>query len=71
VAYFYFDPAAFAINADLSETELSFSPRLFFEDNGLWDVALKLTRRVSQPQTQCAKRATPLAFDDLILFEAL
>ena len=46
VAYFYFDPAAFAINADLSETELPFSPRLFFEDNGLWDVALKLTTSI-------------------------
>jgi AraC family transcriptional regulator len=46
VAYFYFDPAAFAINADLSETELSFSPRLFFEDNGLWDLALKLTTSI-------------------------
>jgi AraC family transcriptional regulator len=46
VAYFYFDPAAFAIDADLSETELSFSPRLFFEDNGLWDVALKLTTSI-------------------------
>jgi AraC family transcriptional regulator len=43
VAYFYFDPAGLAINADLSVTELPFSPRLFFEDNGLWDVALKLT----------------------------
>jgi AraC-like DNA-binding protein len=43
VTYFYFDPAALAINADLSVTELPFSPRLFFEDNGLWDLALKLT----------------------------
>jgi AraC family transcriptional regulator len=42
VTYFYFDPAALAINADVSVTELPFSPRLFFEDNGLWDVALKL-----------------------------
>jgi AraC family transcriptional regulator len=43
VAYFYFDPAGLAINADLSVTELPFQPRLFFEDNGLLDVALKLT----------------------------
>jgi AraC family transcriptional regulator len=43
VAYFYFDPARLAINADPSATELPFSPRLFFEDNGLWDVALRLT----------------------------
>jgi AraC family transcriptional regulator len=43
VAYFYIDPAKLAINADLSVTELPFSPRLFFDDNGLWDVALRLT----------------------------
>src|SRR5271163_2297345 len=43
VAYFYIDPAGLATNADLSVTELPFSPRLFFEDNALWDVALRLT----------------------------
>jgi AraC family transcriptional regulator len=43
VAYFYFDPATLAINADLSVTELPFRPRLFFEDNGLLDLTLKLT----------------------------
>src|SRR5580658_8366164 len=43
VAYFYFDPAVLAIDADLSVTELPLSPRLFFEDNGLWDLAFKLT----------------------------
>jgi AraC family transcriptional regulator len=43
VTYFYFDPAELAINAELSVTELPFQPRLFFEDNGLLDVALKLT----------------------------
>jgi AraC family transcriptional regulator len=42
VAYFYFDPSTLAINADLSLNELPFSPRLFFEDNGLWDLAFKL-----------------------------
>jgi AraC family transcriptional regulator len=46
VAYFYFDPAALAINADLSLTELPFSPRLFFEDNGLWDLAFRLTTSI-------------------------
>jgi AraC family transcriptional regulator len=46
VAYFYFDPAKLAINADLGVTELPFSPRLFFEDNGLWDLALKLTTSI-------------------------
>jgi AraC-like DNA-binding protein len=46
VAYFYFDPAKLAINADLGVTELPFSPRLFFEDNGLWDLAVKLTTSI-------------------------
>jgi AraC family transcriptional regulator len=46
VAYFYFDPAGLAINTDLSVTELPFSPRLFFEDNGLWDLAFKLTTSI-------------------------
>jgi AraC family transcriptional regulator len=43
VAYFYFDPAGLAINADLSLAELPFRPRLFFDDSVLLDVALKLT----------------------------
>jgi AraC family transcriptional regulator len=46
VAYFYFDPAALAINADLNLTELPVSPRLFFEDNGLWDLAFRLTTSI-------------------------
>jgi AraC family transcriptional regulator len=46
VAYFYFDPAALALIAGLSVTELPFSPRLFFEDNGLWDLAFKLTTSI-------------------------
>jgi AraC family transcriptional regulator len=43
LAYFYFDPAGLAINADLSPAELPFRPRLFFEDSVLLDMALKLT----------------------------
>jgi AraC family transcriptional regulator len=46
VAYFYFDPAELAVNADLSVTELPFRPRLFFEDNGLLDLTLKLTTSI-------------------------
>jgi AraC family transcriptional regulator len=46
MAYFYFDPAALTINADLGVSGLPFSPRLFFEDNGLWDLALKLTTSI-------------------------
>jgi AraC family transcriptional regulator len=46
VAYFYFDPAALAINADLSVTELPFSPRLFFEDSALWNLAFRLATSI-------------------------
>jgi AraC family transcriptional regulator len=43
VVYFYFDPAALAISPELDFADMSFAPRLFFEDSGLWDTALKLT----------------------------
>src|SRR5580704_18513897 len=43
VAYFYFDPAGLAICPEPGLADMSFAPRLFFEDSGLWDTALKLT----------------------------
>jgi AraC family transcriptional regulator len=43
VAYFYIDPAGLAINPELDFDNISFAPRLFFEDSRLWDTALKLT----------------------------
>jgi len=43
VAYFCFDPAGLAISPELGFADMSFAPRLFFEDSGLWDTALKLT----------------------------
>jgi AraC family transcriptional regulator len=42
VAYFYFDPSTFVNNAGSSATESPLSPRLFFEDDGIWAIALKL-----------------------------
>jgi AraC family transcriptional regulator len=41
--YFYFDPARLAVSLELGFADMSFAPRLFFEDRGLWDAALKLT----------------------------
>jgi len=41
--YFYFDPARLAVSLELDLADMSFAPRLFFEDRGLWDAALKLT----------------------------
>jgi AraC family transcriptional regulator len=43
VVHFYFDPAALAISPELGFADMSFAPRLFFEDSALWDTALKLT----------------------------
>src|ERR1700730_5917759 len=43
VGYFCFDPAALAISPELGFADMTFAPRLFFEDSGLWDTALKLT----------------------------
>jgi AraC family transcriptional regulator len=41
VIYFYFDPAG--LSPELGFADRSLAPRLFFEDSGLWDTALKLT----------------------------
>jgi AraC family transcriptional regulator len=47
-AYFYFDPAALAVNPELGFPDMSFAPRLFFEDSGLRDAALKLTSSIER-----------------------
>jgi AraC family transcriptional regulator len=44
VAYFYFDPAKLAM-----DPEISFAPRLFFENAALWDTALKLMSLIEKP----------------------
>jgi AraC family transcriptional regulator len=43
VTYFYFDPAGLALSPELGFADMSFAPRLFFENSALWDTALKLT----------------------------
>lgn len=40
--YFYFDPAGLAISPELGSSNMSFAPRLFFENTALWGTALKL-----------------------------
>jgi AraC family transcriptional regulator len=42
VICFYFDPAKLPIHSDASPTAASLAPRLFFENNVLWDTAVKL-----------------------------
>jgi AraC family transcriptional regulator len=49
VAYFYFDPAKLAIDPELDFAEISFAPRLFFENAALWDTALKLVSLIEKP----------------------
>jgi len=41
VIYFYFDPAG--LSPEFGCADMPFAPRLFFENSGLWDTALKLT----------------------------
>ncbi len=58
--YFYFDPAQLKIRSDLGIADISFTPRLFFEDAMLWGIALKLKHLVESP-----------ASVDQLYFEAL
>jgi hypothetical protein len=41
VAYFYLDPAALASDSEALHAD-GWAPRLFFEDAGLWDIAIRL-----------------------------
>jgi AraC family transcriptional regulator len=43
VIYFYFDPAGLALSPELGFADMSFAPRLFFENAAVWDTAFKLT----------------------------
>jgi AraC family transcriptional regulator len=43
VIYFYFDPAGLVLSPELGFADMSFAPRLFFENSAIWDTALKLT----------------------------
>jgi AraC family transcriptional regulator len=42
VTYFYFDSATLASHAEAGATQRLFGPRLFFEDSGIRDTAIKL-----------------------------
>ena len=41
VAYFYLDPAVLACHSEAFHAD-GWAPRLFFEDKGLWDIAIRL-----------------------------
>ena len=58
--YFYFDPATLRALMDADVADMPLVPRLFFEDRGLWDSALKLKKLVES--------AAP---EDRLYFDAL
>jgi AraC family transcriptional regulator len=43
VVYFYFDPAQLSVDPELGFSDMSFAPRLFFENAALWATVRKLT----------------------------
>jgi AraC family transcriptional regulator len=47
-AYFYFDPAMLPL--DTGHANVSVAPRLFFEDAGLWNIAIRLKALVEGPE---------------------
>jgi AraC family transcriptional regulator len=49
VTYFYLDPAALRTERNENFAELPFPPRLFFEDEGIWNILAKLRRAVEAP----------------------
>jgi AraC family transcriptional regulator len=49
-AYFYFDPAALLLVSETGHADVSLPPRLFFEDQGLWDIAIRLKSLVEGPE---------------------
>jgi AraC family transcriptional regulator len=49
--YFCFDPKL-QIHSNVSIAEISFAPRLFFEDSSLWCTALKLKKSIEGPASE-------------------
>jgi AraC family transcriptional regulator len=49
-AYFYFDPAMLPLESTTGHANVSLAPRLFFEDAGLWDIAIRLKSLVEGPE---------------------
>jgi AraC family transcriptional regulator len=49
-AYFYFDPAMLPLESTTGHAKVSLAPQLFFEDAGLWDIAIRLKALVEGPE---------------------
>lgn len=54
IMHFYLDPAKLDIYSDMGITDISFAPRLFFEDSALWESAVKLKQSIehAKPENQ-------------------
>jgi AraC family transcriptional regulator len=66
IVFFYFDPAQIPVDARASSVEASWMPRLLFEDNALWETAVKLGRLIesgSEDQHYCAALGVVLAHE--------
>ena len=50
VTYFYFSPAKLQIDADEGSSNVLFAPRLFFEDDAIWNTVAKLRQAVEAPE---------------------
>jgi AraC family transcriptional regulator len=48
--YFYFDPAKLILQSDAALTRILLTPRLFFEDEGLWHTAIKVKNLIEQTE---------------------
>jgi AraC family transcriptional regulator len=49
VSYFYFDPAMLPFESKTGHVDVALAPRLFFEDAGVWDIAIRLKALVEGP----------------------
>src|SRR5262245_42073649 len=66
IVYFYFDPAKMPIDPGAGAAARPLAPRLFFEDNGLWDTAVKLGRLIesgSEDRHYCEALGVVLAHE--------
>jgi hypothetical protein len=48
--YFYFDPAKLILESDAALSGILLTPRLFFEDEGLWHTVIELKNLIEQPE---------------------
>ena len=50
--YFYFDPAKLNLQSDDALSRILLTPRLFFEDEGLWHTAMNVKSLIERPELE-------------------